>query len=208
DRFVRYAARIALEHQPIGQWQTRALNEKDPQILIQSMIALSRHGKPQTRDAMLRSLTAVEYGALSETQQGDLLRAFELVLLRMGTPAAAAKKMVVDYLNPKYPAGNNNLDRALSKLLVYLEAPGAVEKTLALLASARDEPASKNASDYADLILRNPQYGMDIANMLSNVPPAQQTYYATVLSTAKSRWTPELRETYFKWFAEAFGYKG
>ena len=208
DRFVRYAARIALEHQPIGQWQTRALNEKDPQILIQSMIALSRHGKPQTRDAMLRSLTAIEYGALSETQQGDLLRAFELVLLRMGTPAAAAKKMVVDYLNPKYPAGNNNLDRALSKLLVYLEAPGAVEKTLALLASARDEPASKNASDYADLILRNPQYGMDIANMLSNVPPAQQTYYATVLSTAKSGWTPELRETYFKWFAEAFGYKG
>lgn len=208
DRFIRYAARIALEHQPVDQWRARALDEKEPEILIQTMIALARQGKPQSRDAMLRSLTSIDYGALSELQQGDLLRAFELVVLRMGTPGAAAKKLLVDYLNPHYPAGTNNLNRGLSKLLVYLEAPEAVEKTLVLLASAKDEPASKNASEYSDLILRNPQYGMDIANMLSNIPPAQQTYYATVLSTAVSGWTPELRETYFEWFKEAFGYKG
>jgi mono/diheme cytochrome c family protein len=43
--------------------------------------------------------------------------------------------------------------------------------------------------------------------MLKNVPPAQQTYYATVLSTQQSGWTPELRERYFKWFYKAFDFK-
>ncbi len=208
DRFIRYAARIALEHQPVSQWQTRALNEKDPQILTQSMIALARQGKPGTRNAMLKSLTTINYGALSEAQQIDLIRAFELIILRMGTPDPAIKAKVVEYLNPHYPASSNSVNRSLSKVLVYLEAPGAIEKSLALMESAKDDPSEKTASQSSDLILRNPQYGMDIANMLAKIPPAQQTYYATVLSEAKSGWTPELHEKYFKWFNDAFGYKG
>jgi putative heme-binding domain-containing protein len=44
--------------------------------------------------------------------------------------------------------------------------------------------------------------------MLSKVPPQQQTYYANVLSKAKTGWTPELREKYFQWFYTAFSYKG
>jgi putative heme-binding domain-containing protein len=44
--------------------------------------------------------------------------------------------------------------------------------------------------------------------MLANVPPGQQTFYATVLSQAKTGWTPELQEKYFQWFYGAFKYKG
>src|SRR5690606_33535182 len=60
----------------------------------------------------------------------------------------------------------------------------------------------------SDLIMRNPQYGLDIANTLAKTPPAQQIYYATALSKATEGWTPELYERYFKWFYGAFGYKG
>jgi hypothetical protein len=42
DRFIRYAARIAIEHQPISQWQEKAFLEYDPQILTQAMIAMAR----------------------------------------------------------------------------------------------------------------------------------------------------------------------
>lgn len=208
DRFIRYAARIAVEHQPVNEWQSRALSEKDPQVLTQAAIALARHGKPTTRNSILNALMGIEYKDLSDAQQTDLLRAFELVILRMGVPEAATKSKVIQYLDAHYPAKKNSLNRDLSKILVYLEAPGAVEKTMALLESAKDEPAEKTASQSSDLILRNPQYGMDIAGMLSKVPPAQQTYYATVLSTSKSGWTPELHDKYFKWFKDAFGYKG
>jgi putative heme-binding domain-containing protein len=92
--------------------------------------------------------------------------------------------------------------------LVHIEAPGAVEKTVALMENAKDDQGDKLVSNSQDLILRNPQYGMDIANMLAKVPPAQQTYYATVLSQAKTGWTPELQEKYFAWFKKAFEYKG
>ena len=208
DRFVRYAARIAVEHQPVSQWEARTLKEKDPVTLIQAMVALARQGKPVSRNAMLKAVSTIPYATLTEAQQIDLLRAVELILLRMGNPDPSAKELIVDYLNPHYPAKSNAVNRSLSKVLLYLEAPGAIAKTLALLENAKDDPAEKTASESSDLILRNPQYGMDIASMLSKVPPAQQTYYATVLMDAKTGWTPELHEKYFAWFKKAFSYKG
>lgn len=208
DRFIRYAARVAVEHQPVAEWQSRALNEKDAVTKTQAIVSLARHGNAAVRDQALNSLMEINYNDLSESQQIDLMRAFELVILRMGTPATAVKNKVINYLNPYYPAKTNALNRNLSKLLVYLDAPDVVEKTLKLLQTAKDDPAEKTASQSSDLILRNPQYGMDIAGMLAKIPPAQQTYYATVLAKAKSGWTPDMQEEYFNWFKEAFGYKG
>jgi putative heme-binding domain-containing protein len=209
DRFVRYAARIAVEHQPVSQWQARALNEKDPQILTQAIIALARHGSKAQRNQMLESLMKVDYAQLSAPKQLDLLRAFEIVLYRHGSPEAAMKSRMIAYLDPRYPANDNNLNRSLSKILVSLDAPQVVPKTLALLEKAKDDKSDQEtATASSDLILRNPQYGMDIAGMLANVPPAQQTYYATALSAAKTGWTPELRDEYFKWIYSAFNYKG
>jgi putative heme-binding domain-containing protein len=208
DRFVRYAARIAVEHQPVAEWQDRALNETDPEALSLAMIALARHGKPALKNKMIQSLVKVDFDKLTPSQKIDIVRAFEVMIFRMGKPEGAAKDQVVAYLDKHYPSSANELDRELSKVLVYIDAPGAVDKTLTLLATAKDDPMDKTVSSSSDLIMRNPQYGLDIARMLSNVPPAQQTYLATVLSEAGSGWTPELHEKYFKWMANAFTYKG
>jgi putative heme-binding domain-containing protein len=209
DRFIRYAARVAIEHQPIGEWKTKAVNEKDPATLIQASIALARQDGKNEKDNLLKALTAIDFSKLGESQQLDLLRAIELVLVRFGSPTAAVKSQVIAYLDTQYPAKTNMLNRSLSKELLYLDAPDAVEKTMALMATAKDDPGEqKTYTQSSDLIMRNPQYGMDIAGMLSNVPPQQQTYYAVALSEAKNGWTPELREKYFQWFYKAFGYKG
>lgn len=207
DRFIRYAARVAIEHQPVSQWQQQVLKEKDPQTLIEGIIALAHQGNASLKSQALKSLTSVNYAQLSESQQIDIVRAFELVLSRMGLPGTDVKAQVAAYLNPHYPAQSNELNRELSKVLVYIEAPQAAEKTMALLATAKDDKQN-TVTQSSDLILRNPQYGIDIAGMLANVPPAQQTYYATVLSETKSGWTPELQEKYFKWFYAAFKFKG
>ncbi|HCX76363.1 MAG TPA: heme-binding protein, partial [Algoriphagus sp.] len=88
--------------------------------------------------------------------------------------------------------------------------PDAVEKTLALLKNAKDdENYQKTVTSSSELIFRNPQYGLDIANMLANVPPAQQTYFATVLGGANSGWTEDTRKEYFSWIKNALtNYKG
>ena len=208
DRFVRYAARIAVEHQPVTEWQKRALKETDPQILTHAMIALARHGKPTLKNKMIQALVKIDYNKLSPSQQLDLVRALEVVIFRMGKPEGAVKDQVVAYLDPRFPSSSNELNRVLAKVLVHIGAPTSVEKTVALLTSAKDEPAEKTVSSSSDLIMRNPQYGLDIASMLSKIPPAQQTYLATVLSEATVGWTPELYDQYFKWFANAFSYKG
>ncbi|MDR0792515.1 MAG: c-type cytochrome [Chitinophagaceae bacterium] len=209
DRFIRFAARIAIEHQPVNEWKDKAVKEKDPVALTQAAIALARQGGKEEKDNILKALTAVDFSKLTQPQQLDLLRAIELTLLRFDLPAAAVKSQVITYLNAQYPAKTNMLNRSLSKLLLFLDAPDAVEKTMALMASEKDDSdEQKPVTQSSDLIMRNLQYGMDIAGTLSNVPPQQQTYYAVALSAAKNGWTPELREKYFQWFYKAFGYKG
>jgi putative heme-binding domain-containing protein len=208
DRFIRYAARIAVEHQPVELWQSKALDETDPARLIQATIAIAHQAKPTVTPKMLAPLMNISFQSLSRDQKNDFLRAVELVILRSDKLSTADNKKLVTYLTPHYPSQNNAIDRGLSKLLVYLNAENVVEKTIALMETAKDDPAEKTASQSSDLIFRNPQYGLDIASMLSKIPPAQQTYFANVLMNAKSGWTPELREKYFKWFRNAFDFKG
>lgn len=209
DRFIRYAARVALEHQPTAQWQEKALLEKDPVILTEIAIALARHGNKEVKNKLLGALMTVDYKQLSEPQQIDFVRAFELVLARMGLPEQGTRTALTNYLDKQYPAGTNELNRELSKVLAYLGDPATVEKTMALLKTAKDDGrGQKTFMQSSDLILRNPQYGLDIAGMLSKIPPMQQTFYATVLSQVKTGWTPGLQKEYFQWFGNAFQYKG
>ena len=212
DRFVRYAARVAIEHQPVSQWQDRVLAETDPVRLTYATIALAHHGTAAQKSQMLNNLLKIKLDPLSEQQQLDVLRAMELVFTRMGLPDEADRTKAVAYLNPHYPAKTAALNRAYSKMLISLEAPGVIEKTLALLSKPSENEqgpvGGETAMASSDLILRNPQYGLDIARMLEKLPPAQQTYYATMLSSQKTGWTPALRDQYFKWFANAFNYQG
>ena len=212
DRFIRYAARLALEHQPVEQWQALALAEKDPVASTQSLISLIRMGNGDKQNEILGALLKINYKALNEGQKIDVLRAFELAFLRMGMPSDVNKTKVIAYINPNYPANTAELNRMLSKLLLYLDAPGAIQKTLTLMKLKSEPGANDNmlatATSSSDLILRSTQYGGDIANTLANLPPMQQTYYANVLTMAKKGWTTADRETYFNWFKNAFKYKG
>jgi putative heme-binding domain-containing protein len=212
DRFIRYAARLAIEHQPVSEWQSKALSEKNSVALTQSLISLIRMGDGSKKNEILTALTNINYKALTEGQQLDVLRAFELAFLRIGEAEGDLKAKIIAYLNPHYPANTAQLNRSLSKVLLYLDAPDAVKKTLALM-KIKTEPGTESlmeetATASSDLILRNPQYGADIAKMLANMPPMQHTYYAVVLSMAKNGWTPKTRETYFKWFDKAFSFEG
>lgn len=210
DRHVQYSARIVLEHQPVDSWKAKAIAETDPAKKIHAILALAHHATDADATAMLTSLMQVDYKALSAKEKQDILRTIEVILYRYDKGAEPVKQQLVAYLDPNFPANDNLLDRSLSILMAHLDAPTAVEKTLALLKNAKDDPDyQKTFTSSSDLIFRNPQYGLDIANMLANVPPAQATFYATVLGGADKGWTPAQREEYFKWINNALtAYKG
>lgn len=210
DRFLQYAARIALEHQPVAQWQAKVFTEQNPNKQIQAAVALARQGNKNQQDALIASLTKIDYATLSTGQQVDLVRALELTLSRFGKPNTSTQRLVGNYLAGHYPANTDVLNQLLSKTLVYVGEPSVVEKTIALLENPKGENAdvmANTATEAADLILRNPQYGIAIAETLKNMPPAQSTYYGNVLSDATAGWSPELQEKYFTWFHKAFAFK-
>ncbi|MCF0055468.1 c-type cytochrome [Dyadobacter sp. CY356] len=210
DRFLRYAARIAIEHQPVAQWQARALAEKDPQSLIYASLALAREGDVSVRPQLLKAMMGIDLKKLSDSQKQDLLRTFEVTFYRMGQPDAAQKAQLIAYIGPNYPSTNAGLNRFYAKLLVFLEDPKVVDQTLTLIAKNEvfDDKDNAMATASADLILRNPQYGLDLAGLLEKMPPAQQMFYAILLSGAKTGWTPASREKYFTWYQKAFSYQG
>ncbi len=136
DRFLRYAARVALEHQPVERWGERVLHESNPEAILQGAIALARCGPNSYRSRLVNLLGRLEWAQLSEPQRLALLRAYGLVFIRMGAPNEQERQKVLEHLNQHYPASSQWENQELCRLLIYLEAPKVVERTLGLLRRA------------------------------------------------------------------------
>jgi putative heme-binding domain-containing protein len=136
DRFVRFAARIAIEHQPAELWQSRLLTETDPQSLLTGAVALARCGDGKISGPLLKALGQISFSQLNRQQQLELLRAYSLVFIRMDKPDNAVRHRLASRLLNVYPAFDINLDRELSRMLAYLKADGVVTKTLDLIDSS------------------------------------------------------------------------
>ncbi len=195
DRHIRYAARLALEHQDVELWRERVLLEKEPQALITAAVALARQGEASDQDPLVKQLSNIDLSKLTEAQQLELLRAYALSFIRLGKPNQATAAAIAKELDGYFPSKNPLLNRELSRLLVYLNSPTVVRKTIALL----KQPATPS-SDTAipELLARNPGYGGTVARMLTNSPDLQRLHYALVLRNVRFGWTLEERKDYFE----------
>ncbi len=146
DRFLRFAARIAVESQPVVTWQKRVLTEKDPAAAINGAIALARHGDPSLQVKLLARLHQIDWKALSEKRRVDLVRAYSLVFIRMGAPDDKIRQGTTARLDAFLPANSPELNSELLQLLVYLQAPNAAAKGIALLKAA---PSQEEQMAYA-----------------------------------------------------------
>jgi len=133
---IRYAARIAIESQAIAEWQEKALAEEKPTAGLTALLALARLGDKETQHALLRALARWPLDSLDETRKLIKLRVMEVSLARQGRPSEDLIKVAIEKLDRQYPAKSWPLNRELSQLLIYLEAPDVVTKTLALLDAA------------------------------------------------------------------------
>jgi len=139
DRSLRYAARIALESQPVAQWQELAIDEKEKNASLTALLALARVGPSSLQDRLLESLGRYWPDGLSDDQMLEVLRACQVCFVRMGRPGEEVIRDVIRDLDGVYPAKTWPLNRELSTLLIYLEAPQAARKTVALLKEAETQ---------------------------------------------------------------------
>ncbi|MBL9128955.1 MAG: c-type cytochrome, partial [Verrucomicrobiales bacterium] len=206
DRWVRYAARIAVERQPISVWGTKAFRETKPWAVIELAVAVARaQGATAFRDGMLRKLNALDFASLSEAQRLAAIRAYQLFVIRGGLPGDAIRGEVIAKLDAMFPSKSFDMNRELAGTLVALEAPTAVAKTMSLMSTARDEEI-RYASDA--LLGRNAGYATAFNSAANSRPNQQQIAYAYILRTAKAGWTPSLRRSYFAWFPRTAPWQG
>jgi len=190
DRFVQFAARVALEHQDPKLWAERALAEKEPQKAILSLLGLIRvsapcpehtadkkvHGAPALRGQVLTALSKIDFAPLTEQQKLDLIRVYHVLFNRFGQPTGDERAAWLKKFGPVFPSGQRYIDGELLQVFVYLQDDTVAPKAMKLL---KDAPTQE-----------------------------EQLEYVRALRVLRSGWTPDLRKEYFTWFLKAANYKG
>ena len=231
DRNVRYAARAAIEKLPVDSWREKALSETQPVAAIEALIALARVSgasnvaqggktaeKPKTsssgpipnvspENVELQNRMLVALSTIQPPPGHELasLRALQLILIRLGKPDAEVCAKIAEALDPLFPSEDPNVNRELCQILVAIDSKQVVGKTLAAMATAKDD-FQEVATDA--VLSRNDGYANAARAAAGSRPNAQQIAYMQALRNATAGWTPELRKTYFSWFSYARTWKG
>ena len=205
DRHIRWAARVAVEHQPVTEWQDEALAEKDPQASLTALCALARHGDKSLQGKLIEALGRLDWAKLDLGQKAELLRVYQLAFIRMGEPGEAIAAAVEKKLDAVYPAPVPALNYELCTLLVYLESPNVAGKTLALMSQSSDQ-SKHNWSP--ELLARNAGYARAFAATAASSPQRDQIHYAKELRNLKQHWTEAQYVEYFRWYRKASTFRG
>jgi putative heme-binding domain-containing protein len=188
DRFIRYAARVALESQETARWQERALAETNVTAGLTALLALVRVGPRESQSSLLNALAKFPLDSLNEEQTLLKLRVIQLSFLRQGRPEGDLAQQAIQKLDRKYPSQSWPVNRELSRLLIYLEAPGVITKTLDLIDRA---PTQEEQFHYVAQ-LRNVRRGWSMAE--------RKRFFSWWLKPRENlQHTPGMA----KWFADA-----
>jgi putative heme-binding domain-containing protein len=204
DRFIRYAARVALESQPIDEWLELAFAQQSNLATMNCMLALAHQGTRGELPRLVDKLGQLELESMNEEEQLIWLRVLQVAFARHGEPSESQRETLLKRLDAIYPVGRYPLNAELVQLLVYLKSPTVVEKTLALMKKLGPEPIP----EWGYLVSRNAGYGGTIGKMLADMPPARAIHFAFVLRNVNSGWTLDQRKEYFQFFIDAAKHPG
>ncbi|MDB2428605.1 c-type cytochrome [Akkermansiaceae bacterium] len=136
DRAMRFAARTAIEKQPVDSWADKAIRESNPVSKTAALLSLARLGEKKHQEGATRSLLELNYRELDLQTRFDLLRAHALVFIRLAPPTDKQKTAVIAQVNQHFPADNRAENIELSNLLAYLNAPNVVTRAIEIMDTA------------------------------------------------------------------------
>lgn len=184
DRFVRYAARIVLERQPIKNWQALFEQETNVRASIQAALTIARKA-PVHRRAALAKLANLNFSTLNHENKTDYLRAFFLSSQVTPAPPPELLDLILPKLNAAYPAESDVHNLELSRALAQLKPPGFLYKTLQLLQTRR----SQNFRSDPSLLTNNPRYASPFFAFAERPPDTLGLHLAFIASqVGKEHW--------------------
>ena len=132
DRFVRYAARTSLEKIPLSDWVQKIVSEPDAQTCLEAVMALARVGKPEHQPLAVQTLKRLDWDALDEFQQLQLLRNYGLIMMRLGEPNESTINTIHE-LAQYFPSHSTPLNWELARVLAASECSESIPAIVDLL---------------------------------------------------------------------------
>ncbi len=133
DRFVRYAARVAIEHQPVDQWRDKARIEQNPEARAQALLAWARSASSGDYAAWVDAVVATDVASAPLEVQLDFLRAAAIGAIRFDSLSQEQKNKLIAKFDPMFPVGDYPRDRDLANLLIRLGCENLVPRLLDVL---------------------------------------------------------------------------
>ena len=129
DRFIRYAARIAIEAQPADQWKAKALAETRPHAAPDSaLLAVARLGGADAQAGLLKALCHLPMTSLTPRQQLEKLRVLEVAIARSGKPSPELVEAIIAELDPALSGEDGGIESRTVSGLARVGCAGAVRK--------------------------------------------------------------------------------
>lgn len=147
DPALRYAARIAIEHQRIDEWRERALSETHTLTALTAWLALARHGDTDIFGDILKRLNRSDLTKLDPTPLLIALRVYDLCLesnsidskLRAECRTSLGRIFPVRTSPSVTPIGwATSTTLELSRLLTLLEDATATQKNVSRMRNSTD----------------------------------------------------------------------
>jgi putative heme-binding domain-containing protein len=156
DRFVRNAARVALEAQPRSQWEERAFQETNLRAIVQCMLALIHLDARDIQNRILERLGDALRVCRDDNSSMEALRAVQVAMARWGVqPHGSLELMhVVDSLFPLPPERGKLSNPLLAELNILSVTPLAWERTLHLMERS---PTPEEQLTYMSLLAESPE---------------------------------------------------
>lgn len=184
DRFLRYAAREAIQRIPHGYWFDQSVMsspEQSPRGFFEALLAMIYSLEHKIEyNFLMGGLGRVARADLDVEAELDFLRVVEIAFIRDPVPDAPgrqeARAGLGQALLGRYPHTDGRVNRQLERLLAYLQPEGALAKM--------------------------------VARLEEEWPAEERIHTAYCLRTMDQGWTPELRSRVVAWFDDAREFRG
>ena len=141
DPFIVQAARVSLENHPLDDWESTAFDDEGTDIdkILPAMLSLARCSANDVQPALLERLQKLLASQLTLQQRLTALRACELALTRLDAPSAKERESLAKTIEAGYPAADWPENYLRCELLVALNSPVVIERTLPLMEKAEND---------------------------------------------------------------------
>lgn len=199
DRRLRYAARVALESQPLSMWKERVFSEPHAFLRLNALLALARMGSASDLARVVDGLNGMNLANLQEGPALLALRVYEVAMARGEEALKEKRSALAIALVPVFPHSSALVNRELARSLCFIGESAVIDPILDYMEAS---VGSGLLGGYG-LVARNPKYASALLGMAESPPMVERMHFTQMLNWIEEGWTLEQNRRRFRLIVDA-----